>query len=159
MDTPVIIIGIVLITIVAIPLYFVLRSHKLDQNQIKTLFAQYSQGNHYQFQLIATHNRKALGLDPKKKGLLFIDFNLKEPFVSFQDLDKSERCEIATTSPKGKSNPLKRIELFFTSKTGTPKENSLIFHDSDKHYIVPAYAHEELKLAKQWQQLIQKHLE
>ncbi len=158
MDTPIIIIGVVLITIVALPLYFVLRSHKLDQNQIKTLFAQHSQGNRYQFQLIATHNRKALGLDTKKKGLLFIDFNLKEPFVYFQDLDQKERCEIATSSPKGKSNTLKKIELFFTSKTGTSQENTLLFHDSDKHYIVPAYAHEELKLAQHWQQLIQKHL-
>lgn len=158
MDTPVIIIGVVLIIIVAIPLYFVLRAHKLDQNQINTLFAQHSQGNHYQFQLIASHNRKALGLDSKKKGLLFIDFNLKEPFVSFQDLKKSERCEVATSSPQGKSNALKKIELFFTSKTGTPQERTVLFHDSDKQYIVPAYAHEELKLAQQWQQLIQKHL-
>jgi hypothetical protein len=158
MDIPVIIIGVVLIAIVALPLYFVLRAHKLDQNQISTLFAQHSQDNQYQFQLIASHQRKALGLDSKRKGLLFIDFNLKEPFVSFQDLQQSERCEIATSSPPGKSNTLKKIELFFTSKTGASQENTLLFHDSDKHYVVPAYAQEELKLARQWQQLIQQHL-
>lgn len=158
MDTPVIIIGLVLIGIIALPLYFVLRAHKLDQNQIKTLFAQNSQDNQYQFQLIATHSRKALGIDPKKKGLLFIDFNLEEPFVSFQDLKQSESCNVATSSPQGKSNILKKVELFFTSKNGTPQDSTLIFHDADKHYIVPVYAHEELKLAKHWQEIIQKHL-
>lgn len=158
MDTPVIIIGLVLTAIVAIPLYFVVRSHKLDTNQIKTLFAQHSQDNKYQFQLMASHSRKALGIDPKKKGLLFIDFNLKEPFVSFQDLKQSESCKVATSGPQGKSNILKKVELFFTSKNGTPQDNTVLFHDDDKHYIVPVYAQEELRLAQQWQQIIQKHL-
>lgn len=158
MDTPVIIIGLVLTVIVALPIYFVIKAHKLDRNQINTLFAQYNQDNKYQFELIATHNRKALGMDPKKKGLLFIDFNLKEPYVSFQDLKQSESCKVATSSPQGKSNTLKRVEWFFMSKKGTPQDNTVLFHDDDRNYLVPVYAQEELKLAEQWQQLIQKHL-
>ncbi|MGC4041155.1 MAG: hypothetical protein QM710_10310 [Flavobacterium sp.] len=158
MDLPIVIIGLVLIAIIVFPLYFVLRGHKLDQKQIRSLFEKHSQGNHYQFQLIVSQNRKALGLDSKKRGLLFIDFNLKEPFVSFQDLKQSEHCEVAISSPQGKSNTLKKIELFFTPKAGSPQENTLLFHDSDKQYIVPVYAHEELKVAQEWQQIIQKHL-
>lgn len=158
MDTPVIIIGLVLALVVALPLYFVIRAHKLDNNQIKTLFAQHSQNNKYQFQLIATHSRKALGIDPKKKAMLFIDFNLNEPFVSFQDLKQSESCNVATSSAQGKSNILKKVEWFFTAKNGSTQENSVIFHDADRHYLVPVYAQEELKLAQQWQHLIQKHL-
>lgn len=158
MDTPVIIIGLVLIAIVALPIYFVLRANQLDKNQIKTLFAQNSQDNKYQFELIAAHNRKVLGMDSKKKGLLFIDFNLKEPYVSFQDLRQSESCKVATSGPQGKSNIMNRVELFFTSKAGTPLDNSVLFHDSDNDYIVPVYAQEELKLAQQWQEVIQKHL-
>lgn len=158
MDTPVIIIGLVLILIVAIPLYFVIRSHKVDTTQINSLFAQYNQDNNYKFELIATHSRKALGMDPKKKALLFIDFNLKEPYVSFQNLKQSESCKVATSSPQGKSNALKKIEWFFMSKSGTPQDSTVLFHDADKNYIVPVYAHEELKLAQQWQELIQKHL-
>lgn len=158
MDTPIIIIGLVLTLIVAIPIYFVVRSHKLDNNQIKTLFAQHSQDNKYQFQLIANHGRKVLGMDSKKKGLLFIDFNLKEPYVTFQDLNQSKSCEVATSSPPGKSNTLKKIEWLFMSKNEKAAENAILFHDSDKNYIVPVYAHEELKLAQQWQETIQKHL-
>ncbi|MEO5776904.1 MAG: hypothetical protein ABIQ27_08360 [Flavobacterium sp.] len=158
MDLPVIIIGLVLLLIVAFPLYFVIRAHKLDQNQIKTLFAQNSQDNKYQFQLIANQGRKVLGMDSQKKGLLFIDFNLEEPYVTFQDLKQSESCEVATSSPLGKSNALKRIEWVFMSKKGTASDNSVLFHDADKNYIVPVYAHEELKLAQQWQETIQKHL-
>lgn len=158
MDTPVVIIGLVLILIVAFPLYFVLRAQKLDQNQINTLFAQNSQDDTYQFQLIANQGRKVLGLDSKKKGLLFIDLNLKEPFVEFHDLQQSHSCEIATSSPQGKSNALKKIEWIFLSKNGKTTDNSILFHDSDKNYIIPVYAHEELKLAQQWQEKIQKYL-
>jgi hypothetical protein len=158
MDTPSIIIGLAILLIVAIPLYFVLRGHQLDQNQIKTLFAQNSQDNQYKFQVIANHGRKVLGMDSTRKGLLFIDFNLKEPYVTFQDLKQSESCKVATSSPQGKSNALKKIEWIFMSKNGSPNENSVLFHDADKNYIVPVYAHEELLLAQQWQQAIQKHL-
>jgi hypothetical protein len=158
MDTPVIIIGLVLLLIVATPIYLVLRGQKLNQHQIKSLFSQYSQGNKYQFQLVATNNRKVLGMDASKKGLLFIDFNLKEPFVTFQDLKQSESCEVAISNPQGKTNTLKKVEWIFMSKKGTAAENSVLFHDSDKNYIVPVYAHEELKLAQQWQETIQKHL-
>ena len=158
MDTPVMIIGLVLTLIVAIPIYFVLRGQKVNQQQIRNLFSQYSQGNKYQFQLIATNNRKVLGMDSDKKGLLFIDFNLKEPFVTFQDLKQSESCEVAISNPLGKTNTLKKVEWIFMTKKGTADDNSVLFHDSDKEYIVPVYAHEELKLAQQWQETIQKHL-
>lgn len=158
MDTPIMIIGLVLTLVVAVPIYFVLRAQKVDKNQISTLFAQHSQNNKYQFELIANQGRKVLGVDSQKKGLLFIDLNLKEPFVTFHDLEQSQSCEVATSGPQGKSNILKKIEWIFLSKNGKTTDNSIIFHDSDKNYIVPVYAHEELKLAQEWQQTIQKHL-
>jgi len=158
MDTSVLIIGLVLLVIVAVPLYFVLRGQKIDQKKIKALFAQHSQGNQYQFQLVAANNRKVLGMDTQKKGLLFIDFNLTEPFVAFQDLKRSESCEVAISNAPGRTNALEKVEWIFMSKNGKPAENSVVFHDSDKNYIVPVYAHEELQLARQWQQAIQQHI-
>ncbi len=158
MDTPIMIIGLVLIAIVAIPLHFVLRGQNINQKQIKALFAQYSQGNKYQFQLIATNNRKVLGMDSQKKGLLFIDFNLKEPYVTFQDLKQSNSCEVAISNVPGRSNTLEKVEWIFMSKNGKAAEKSVLFHDSDKNYIVPVYPHEELKLAQLWQETIQRHI-
>lgn len=157
MDTPIIIIGLVLTIIIVLPIYFVLKSQKVNYKQIETLFSQHSQNNNYNFQLIATQGKKVLGMDPKKKGLLFIDFNLKEPFVKFQDLKQADSCEVAISNPVGKTHTLKKVEWIFMSK-GKASDNSVIFHDSDKNYLVPAYAHEELKLAQQWQHTIQKHL-
>lgn len=159
MDTPIMIIGLVLTLVVAIPIYFVLRAQKVNKGQITTLFAQHNQNNKYQFQLVANQGRKVLGMDSKNKGLLFIDLNLKEPFVSFHDLKQSESCEVATSSPQGRANVLKKIEWIFMSKNGKTTDNSITFHDSDKNYIVPVYAYEELKLAQEWQQTIQQHLQ
>lgn len=158
MDTSIIIIGLVLLLIVVLPIFFILNAKKINQKQVNSLFEQHSQGDEYKFQLIANQGRKVLGMDSQKKGLLFIDFNLKEPFVTFQDLKQSESCAVATSSPLGKSNVLEKIEWIFMSKKGTPIDNSVLFHDSNRNYLLPVYAHEELKIAQQWQQTIQKHL-
>ena len=77
MDTPIMIIGIILVVIMAIPLYFVIRAHKVDNNQIKTLFAQNSQDNKYKFQLIANQGRKVLGMDSHQKGYSLLISTLK----------------------------------------------------------------------------------
>lgn len=158
METSVIIIGLVFILIIAIPLYFVLKSKKIDQNQIDSLFAQYSQNNRYRFQLVASHERKALALDPQNRGLLFMDFNLNEPYVAFRDLTNIQNCAIAIGNPQGRSNVLKKVEWIFMSNKGTEQDDGVLFHDGDKPYIVPVYPHEELKLAEQWQEVINKHL-
>jgi len=158
MDTPVIIIGLVFILIISIPLYFVMKGNKLDKKQIDSLFAQYSQNNRYRFQLVATHHRKALAIDAQNKGLLFMDFNLNEPYAVFRDLAQVRSCAVATANPQGKSNLLKKVELIFFSTNGTAQDDGVLFHDEDKPYIVPVYPHEELKLAEEWQEVINKHL-
>lgn len=158
MDTSIIIIGLIFILIISIPLYFVLNSSKIDQKQIDSLFAQYSQNNRYRFQLVASHQRKALAIDSQNRGLLFMDFNLKEPYVAFQDLTQVESCAVATANPQGKSNLLKKVEWVFFSKSGSTQDNGVLFHDADKEYMVPVYAYEELKLAEEWQVVINKHL-
>ncbi len=158
METPVIIIGLIFILIIAIPLYFVLKASKIDQKQIDSLFAQYSQNNRYRFQLVASHQRKALAMDAQNRGLLFIDFNLSEPYVAFQDLAQVKSCAVAMGNPQGKSNLLRKVEFIFMSKSGTAQDDSVLFHDADKPYIVPVYPHEELKLAEQWQEVINKSL-
>ncbi len=158
METPVIIIGLVFILIISIPLYFVMKGNKIEQKQIDSLFAQYSQNNRYRFQLVASHNRKALAIDPQNRGLLFIDFNLNEPYAAFRDLAQVKSCAVATANPQGKSNLLKKVELIFFSKNGTAQDDGVLFHDGDKPYIVPVYPHEELKLAEDWQEVINKHL-
>lgn len=158
METPVVIIGLIFILIISIPLYFVIKSNKLNQKQIDTLFAQYSQNNRYRFQLVASHQRKALAMDTQNRGLLFIDFNLNQPFVVFQDLAQVKNCAVATANPQGKSNLLKKVEWIFFLKNGTTQDSSVLFHDADKEYIVPVYAQEELKLAEEWQEVINKNL-
>ncbi|WP_333600243.1 hypothetical protein [Flavobacterium sp.] len=158
MDTSVIIIGIILALIVCIPLYFVLKPKKINQKKIDSLFAQYSQNNRYRFELIASQNRKALAIDPKNRGLLFIDFNLSEPFVAFRDLEQTKGCAIATGNPPGKANLIKKIEWIFFAKTGISQGNDLLFHDAQRPYLVPVYGYEEMELAKEWQQLIHKYL-
>ncbi len=158
MDTSVIIIGVVLLLIVVIPVYFVVRANKTDKNKINALIAQYSQNNRYRFQLVASQNHKALAIDPQNRGLLFMDFNLKEPYVAFRDLADTKGCAVATDNPQGLTNIVKKVEWIFFSKNGLSQGNDILFHDKTKPYIVPVYGYEEQKLAEQWQELIHRYL-
>lgn len=151
-------IGLVVLGLLAIPLYYVVRGQKIDKKQIDSIFAQHSRGGTYRFELIATSNRKALGMDVEKKGLLFIDLNLKEPYVAFQPLKPNERCEVAIANIPGSSHKPEKVEWVFIAKNGQAAEHSIVFHDPDKNYLVPVYAHEELTLAQQWREAIQQRI-
>lgn len=159
MDTSIIIIGLILLVIMSVPLYFVFKAGKINKKQITSLFAQHNQNNRYQFQLVATSpNRKALAIDAQNRGLLFIDLNLKEPYTVFRDLAQVQSCGIAIDNPQGKTNTLKKVEWIFMSNSGKTQGEDILFHDANKNYIVPVYGHEELKLAEEWQNIINKHL-
>ncbi len=157
MDTPIVSIGLVLTSIVAIPLYYMIRGNKIHQKQIQQLFDQHSRGGTYRFGLVATNNRKVLGVDAQKKGLLFIDLNLKEPYVVFQPLSPNENLQVAIPNAQGTTIP-KKVEWVFISKNGKAADNTILFYDADKNYLVPVYANEELKLAQQWQELLMQYI-
>ena len=71
MDTSIMIIGLVLLLIVVLPIYFILNAKKIDEKQVKSLFAKHSQENKYDFQLIANQGRKVLGMDRQNKRMDF----------------------------------------------------------------------------------------
>ncbi|MDI9257213.1 hypothetical protein [Flavobacterium sedimenticola] len=158
MDLSIIIISAILVLIIAVPLFFVMRTHKLDTRKIDTLFAQHSQNNQYKFTLVETHHRKTLGFDAQNQGLLFIDFNFNEPYVLFRDLRNCNRCTVDTVFDSRQTNKPQKVTLAFQSTSEKQAIEPLLFYDESKPHIVPVYGNEELQLAEQWRQIIQSYL-
>lgn len=158
MDISIIIISAILVLIIAVPLYFVMRKHRVDTQKIDALFAQYSQNNQYKFSLVETHHRKTLAFDSQNRGLLYIDFNFSEPFVAFRDLQNCNRCMVDTVFDSRQTNKPQKVTLAFQSTSENQAIESLLFYDESKPHIVPVYGYEELQLAENWRQIIQSYL-
>ena len=110
MDTSVTIIGLIIIVIIGIPLYFVFRSNVVNKKKIKQLFNQYSQDNRYNFSQHEIQNKKVIAIDEIAKGLLLLDLNEKIEKVLFVDLKKVTSCKLVVTKTNN-TNEISKIDF------------------------------------------------
>ncbi|MFV8369319.1 hypothetical protein [Flavobacterium sp. LB2R40] len=115
MDTSVTIIGIILILIIAIPLFYSIRNSSINKTKIKAIKAKFSQNDYFNFKLTETLNKKVLALDEINKGFLLIDLNAKQEVVSFVDLKSIQSCKLVLTT-ENNSDTILKIEFEFQYK-------------------------------------------
>jgi hypothetical protein len=149
METSVTIIGIIILIIIGIPLYFVFRAQSVNKTKIKKILQGYQ---HYHFGKTDAQNKKALYLDDKKKGFLLLDFNYEPEQVSFVNLKEVNACKLIPTT-QGNSNTIINIGFEFQYKDAGKKE-SVPFYNIEKDQIGQVCLYEDHQLAKKWQQLI-----
>jgi hypothetical protein len=153
MDTSVTIIGLVLTFIIAIPLFYVIRSNSINKAKIKAIKNKFSQNNRFTFELTETQNKKVLALDEKNKGFLLIDFNAKEEVVSFLDLNTVQSCKLVPTT-ENNSDKILKIEFEFQNKEGK-KATFIPFYKIENDQISQVCLYEDHQLAKKWVKMIQ----
>jgi hypothetical protein len=153
MDTSVTIIGLILTLIIAIPLFYSMRSTSINKAKIKAIKNKFSQNNHFNFELTATQNKKVLALDEKNKGFLLIDFNAKEEVVSFVDLNTVQSCKLVPTT-ENNSDTIVKIEFEFQYKEAK-KIESISFYKIENDQIGQVCLYEDHQLAKKWTKMIQ----
>jgi hypothetical protein len=152
MDTSVTIIGLIITVLIGIPISLVFRSNITNRAKIKEIKNQYSQNNHYNFDLTETQNKKILSIDQKNKGFLFIDFSYKKETVYFVDLANIILCNILETT-QSKLGTMAKVEIELVHKD-TMKKEMIPIYDIDNHYLDFNCLFEDHKLAKKWVGLI-----
>ena len=153
MDTSVTIIGIIIMVIIGIPLYYAFRSNAINKGKIKAIKQQYSQNNEFNFELSETQNKKVLSIDEIKKGFLLIDFNSEKEIISFVNLKEISSCKLVNTT-ENKSDTIVKIEFEFEYKNSTKKE-LIAFYKIENDQIGQVCLYEDLQLAKKWVVIIQ----
>jgi hypothetical protein len=153
MDTSVTIIGLVLTLIIAIPLFYSMRSSSINKAKIKAIKTKFSQNNRFIFELTETQNKKVLALDEKNKGFLLIDFNAKEEVASFVDLNTVQSCKLVPTT-ENNSTTIVKIELEFQYKQAK-KTEYISFYKIENDQIGQVCLYEDHQLAKKWAKMIQ----
>lgn len=156
MDTSVTIIGLIITVIIGIPLILLFRSNITNNTKIKEIKNQYSQNNHYNFELTETQNKKILSLDQKNKGFLFIDFSYKKETVYFVDLSNIILCNLITTT-QSKLGTIAKVEIELVHKNSMEKEMIPIYN-IENHFLDFNCLFEDHKLARKWVDLINESL-
>jgi len=153
MDTSVTIIGLVIIALIGIPLFFMFRAHRANHSKIKVIFARF--GN-FDFQLSDTQNKKVLAIDEKNKGFVFIDFNSQPEDVHFVNLNDVSSVKAVPTTESHSSNVVK-IEFEFQFKQDQKKQ-SIPFYTIERDQIGQVYLYEDQQLSKKWEALISQNI-
>ena len=148
MDTSVTIIGVIIMALIAIPLYKVFRSNALNKSKIKEIYTLYPQCN---FGLTDSQNKKVLSLDQNNKGFLLIDFNYDLVQYLFVDLNSVISCKLIPTT-EGNSSTIIKIEFEFQKKDGSKQQ--VPFYNIEHDQITQMRLHEDHELAKKWQREI-----
>ncbi|MFV7235938.1 hypothetical protein [Flavobacterium sp. ZB4R12] len=153
MDTSVTIIGLILTLLMGIPLFYVIRSNSINKTKIKAIKNEFSQNNHFNFELTETQNKKVLALDEKNKGFLLMDFSSKEEVVSFVNLNDVQSSKLVHTTENNTDTILK-IEFEFLHKEGK-KIEFIPFYKMENDQIGLVCLHEDHQLAKKWVGIIE----
>lgn len=153
MDTSVTIIGLILTLIIAIPLFYVIRSNSINKTKIKTIKTKFSQNNRFNFELTEAQNKKVLALDEKNKGFLLMDLSAKEEVVSFVDLNTVQSCKLVPTT-ENNSDTILKIEFEFQYIEGK-KAAFIPFYKIENDQIGQVCLYEDHQLAKKWAKMIQ----
>ncbi|MBF4472505.1 MULTISPECIES: hypothetical protein [Flavobacterium] len=152
MDTSVTIIGLIITILIGIPITLVFRSNITNRAKIKEIKKQYSQNNHYDFELSETQNKKILSLDKKNKGFLFIDFSYKKETAYFVNLKDIILCNLIETT-RSKLGTIEKVEIELVHKN-TMKKEMIPIYNIENHYLDFNCLFEDHKLAKKWVGLI-----
>lgn len=156
MDTSVTIIGLIITILIAIPITLVFRSNITNKAKIKEIKKQFSQNDHYNFDVSETQNKKILSIDPKNKGFLFIDFSYKKETAYFVDLKNIILCNLQVTT-QSRLGTIAKVEIELVHKD-TMRKEMIPIYNIDNHFLDFNCLFEDHKLAKKWVDLINKNL-
>lgn len=156
MDTSVTIIGLVLTLIIAAPILYNLRSTSLNKSKINAIKDQFSQNNHFNFEIVDKLNKKILALDDKNKGFLLMDFNTKSEKNSFVNLNDVQSCKLVLTTANN-GDTTNSIVVEFQYKENK-KTESVPFYKIENDQMGQICLYEDYQLAKKWKAIFDSHI-
>jgi len=156
MDSSVTVIGLIILAITLVPIFFMIRSQSTNKAKIKAILAQHSNNGQFNFTLKETQNKKVLAIDEKNKGFIVIDFNYEPEEVRFVDLNTISSCKLIPTT-ESNSAAIVKIEFEFENKANAKKQY-VPFYSIENDQLGQVCLYEDHQLAKKWAQVIQNTL-
>lgn len=153
MDTHVIIIGLVILLIILIPVYYINKSNSVKKNKLASIFKNYS---NYNFNITEHLNKKILAVDTQEKGFLLADLNKEKETSYFINLKQIKNCKLVLETAKN-SDSTDKISFVFENKLNSGEE-TITFYDVNDNLLGQVSVYENHQLAKKWVVIINENL-
>ncbi len=153
METTTTIMGIVILIIVAIPIYFSARSSAASKSRILNIKKRFNPNHPEDFDLTESINNKTLTIDQKNNKFILMNFNPNQQESTYVDLNTIASCKLVPTTDAG-SDTIIKIDFEFQEKE-TSKKISIPFYDFDDDRIKQISVYQDHQFAKKWLKIIQ----
>ena len=153
METTTTIMGIVILIIVAIPVYFSARSSAANKSRILNIKKRFNPNHPEDFDLTESINNKTLTIDQKNNKFILMNFNPNQQESIFVDLNTIASCKLIPTTDAG-SDTIIKIDFEFQEKE-TSKKILIPFYDFDDDRIKQISVYQDHQFAKKWLKIIQ----
>ncbi|MBO9585435.1 MAG: hypothetical protein J7574_14825 [Flavobacterium sp.] len=153
METTTTIMGIVILIIVAIPIYFSARSSAASKSRILNIKKRFNPNHPEDFDLTESINNKTLTIDQKNKKFIVMNFNPNQQESIYVDLNTIASCKLIPTTDAG-SDTIVKIDFEFQEKE-TSKKIIIPFYDFDDDRIKQISVYQDHQFAKKWLKIIQ----
>ncbi|RYJ37055.1 hypothetical protein NU08_3993 [Flavobacterium anhuiense] len=153
METTTTIMGIVILIIVAIPIYFSARSSAASKSRILNIKKRFNPNHPEDFDLTESINNKTLTIDQKNNKFILMNFNPNQQESIYVDLNTIASCKLVPTTDAG-SDTIVKIDFDFQEKE-TGKKIIIPFYDFDDDRIKQISVYQDHQFAKKWLKIIQ----
>ncbi|MFC0780987.1 hypothetical protein [Flavobacterium sp. HJSW_4] len=153
METTTTIMGIVILIIVAIPVYFSARSSAASKTRILNIKKRFNPNNPEDFDLTESINNKTLTIDQKNNKFILMNFNPNQQESTYVDLNTIASSKLIPTTDAG-SDTIIKIDFEFQEKE-TSKKILIPFYDFDDDRIKQISVYQDHQFAKKWLKIIQ----
>ncbi|MET3027885.1 hypothetical protein ABXT06_14495 [Flavobacterium sp. UW10123] len=153
METTTTIMGIVILIIVAIPIYFSARSSAASKSRILNIKKRFSPNHPEDFDLTESINNKTLTIDQKNNKFILMNFNPNQQESTYVDLNTIASCKLVPLTDAG-SDTIIKIDFEFQEKE-TSKKIIIPFYDFDDDRIKQISVYQDHQFAKKWLTIIQ----
>lgn len=153
METTTTIMGIVILIIVAIPIYFSARSSAASKSRILNIKKRFNPTHPEDFDLTESINNKTLTIDQKNNKFILMNFNPNQQESMYIDLNTIVSCKLIPLTDAG-SDTIIKIDFEFLEKE-TSKKIIIPFYDFDDDRIKQISVYQDHQFAKKWLKIIQ----
>jgi len=153
METTTTIMGIVILIIVAIPVYFSARSSAASKTRILNIKKRFNPNHPEDFDLTESINNKTLTIDQKNNKFILMNFNPNQQESTYVDLNTIASSKLIPTTDAG-SDTIIKIDFEFQEKE-TSKKILIPFYDFDDDRIKQISVYQDHQFAKKWLKIIQ----
>jgi len=153
METTTTIMGIVILIIVAIPIYFSARSSAASKSRILNIKKRFNPTHPEDFDLTESINNKTLTIDQKNNKFILMNFNPNQQESTYVDLNTIASSKLIPTTDAG-SDTIIKIDFEFQEKE-TSKKILIPFYDFDDDRIKQISVYQDHQFAKKWLKIIQ----